>query len=313
VLESRDLVVFTHWTYIETYGDPYGQDRLGVAVDGFTDLTIELLENELQASFGDRVDRSGLYRLLRTEGRRMAIELIEVEVDGSEDKPLLWSQVLSRHGVPVVEASPDEFWSAQAEPFSEWVRERFAEALSTTDYTIEPRDLVFWPNFSGDTVEEDLNHLAVRTWGSEEALNERVMPLFEIMAGYYGDFQADRFRFRTGVELPGTVIRTNGTVDDDMVVWFFRGADLVQGKVVMQAETVEINDRALRSLGVRRELTPLELLELTDLLTIRDPEDALKELLALAVEDGNLEILEKEGTDLYADDLVALLRGDRTD
>jgi hypothetical protein len=124
-----------------------------------------------------------------------------------------------------------------------------------------------------------------------EDLTHRIEPLLPALSGYYGDIGGPRFRFEARVVVAGKLLRTNGTPDRDSVVWVFRDDDLAKGPRVLETESVEANDDALRSLGARRDLDTADLLQLTDLLTERDTAGQIHKVLVEAVRAGKLELL----------------------
>ena len=75
-----------------------------------------------------------------------------------------------------------------------------------------------------------------------------------------------------------------GTIAGDEVLWLVRGGDLVSGDASLNAESVELTDETLVSLGARRDLDLAEMLRLVDLLTTRDPTGRLREIVGEAVD-----------------------------
>ncbi len=135
---------------------------------------------------------------------------------------------------------------------------------------------------------------------------------WEAAMGYYGGaFVGAVYRFEARLTLPGRLLRTNGTVDGDSVHWIFRGRDLAQRDVVMEAESVEIDEEALIGLGARRALGPSALLQLTDLLTRPRSGEVLLEALQGALDQGRLAVLRDYSGDaeleVYARELADLL------
>jgi hypothetical protein len=118
--------------------------------------------------------------------------------------------------------------------------------------------------------------------------------LFQAIEGHYASGGSSRYRFRCRITLPGTVLATNGAVEDGGLFWFFRGEELAGGDMVMQADSVELNLRALKALSARRDFQLLDLLNLVDILGDRDPEGALKERLKQAIDAGDLALLASE-------------------
>jgi hypothetical protein len=207
-------------------------------------------------------------------------------------------------GVTVVPNPGEKFWDAQTGPLLDWFRAKVAAALSRPDAPLLPEDLSFWPR--ADSVDDDAKAIATHVWGGEDEMMREIEPLIETIQGHYGSGGSPRFRFESRLVLPGRLLRTNGSQDRDGAVWFYRSEDLEAVELAMEAESVTLDDEKLRALGARRELETAQLLQLVDILVRRDPDGALRKLLASAVERGKLGVL-RDAKDL-PDDLKPLAR-----
>jgi hypothetical protein len=300
LVELDDRVVLKRWSYVERHGDPYSATESAAALEALVELAVEALSSELYDHFGSGVDPAPAERLLRDEGRSLAQALLTVNRSASgweqtEDRVDRWTRVLQQHGVPARPPDdPDDYWDQQMLVILDWARERVADVVSTPETPIRPHDLSFWP--SGDDYEERVSEIAIRVWGSEDELFAEVEPHLAALVGYYGGDDVPRFRFECRVQLPGTLFETNGTPDDESVVWLFRERDLTFGEIRLRAESVELQDAALVSLGARREFDALALVRLVDLLWKRDRHGALAEVLTRAVEEADLDLLRDENT-----------------
>ncbi len=298
-LEARDLVVMKRWAYRETLGDPYGADEAAIALNALLAMAKEALREEVRRTFGRRVDPAPAERFLETEVRSVLRDLLpglrHAKALESVRDPAFrtrWTEVLVRHGVPVADNADEPFSMPQVDLLLSWCRERVARALSTPEARWTGEDLTFWP--SGDDTNEKLEAIADHSFGGEEGLTRRLEPILAAFSGTYGDALGSRFRFETRLAMPGRLLRTNGTLDRDGVLWLFRDTDLAHGERVLEAESAELHDDSLRSLGARREFDPLRLLQLTDLLATRDTDGALQALLTEAVDRQRLAILREE-------------------
>ena len=293
----EDLSVLMRWTYRETYGDPYGREAGVRAVDGLLDLATEALEIEMHSAFGDRADVERAVRRFRTEGRALALEVLEAHrlapgPDHRDRREALLDAILGRRGIRSgAREEPEEaaFWEARAMALRSWLSKILAEGASTPEYTVLPEEMTFLPADLAD--ESSWSQLVERTWGGDEELWERARPWVETLEGFYGGNESARYRFEARAALPGTVVATNGMPVPGGAVWFFRGEDLSSEDRFLAAESLEPNDESLRALGARREFEPLELLRLRDLLLARDPQGRLLRELAAAIEAGDLDRL----------------------
>jgi hypothetical protein len=297
-LEIEDRVVLKRWTYVERHGDPFSAADSAAALEALVELAVEALTSELDVHFGGGVDSAPAQRLLRGDGRALTQALLTVNRSAPgwlhvEDRAERWTQVLAQYGVPVVPVDDHEdYWDVQGPTLLEWARERVADSLSTPEAPISAEDLAFWP--TPDNFDERLSEIATRVWGSEDELTAEAEPLLAALVGYYGAGDIPRFRFESRVQIPGTLLKTNGTQDGDSVVWLFREQDLTFGEISLRSESVELNDDALVTLGARRKFDMPALVRLADLLFERDPEGVLVEPLTRAVAAGDLDLLREE-------------------
>jgi hypothetical protein len=292
LLEREDLGVATRWVWRESYGDPFGEAEIDAAVDGLIDLAAEMLREELRRQFGRRVNPAPGEAFLRTSLRDLAREALtfvlrEAETSGENARRRRWAEIMDGRGVPVPALVEDEeeFWDAQVVHIFDWLRKGLADALGTPDYPLAAEDLSFLLP-APDEWNEQFTHVAERVWGGEQSFDEKAMPLLGALSGIYGGQGDRRFRFEARLRLPGTLLLTNGTVEGEEIVWFFRDRDLIGGEIVMQAESIELETSALVALGAPRSFPVAELLRLRDLLVERDPERRLAALLIDSLERG---------------------------
>lgn len=295
LLDVEDRLLLERWTWVERHGDPYDATETAAALDALTELAVEALTAELRSEFGEGLDAAPAERFLRNDARALAQALLTVNRslpgwDRTADRHERWSRVLKQYGVGAVpHDDSDEYWEIQLPVIFEWGRKRVAAALSTPEVAIVPDDLGFWP--PADDIEDGLTGIVSRVWDSEEELFAEVEPHLAALAGYYGGDDAPRFRFECRLRLPGTLLATNGTADGEDVVWLFREPDLVFGEVGLRARTVQLRTDNLVALGARRDFDRMSLLRLADLLWKRDPEGALRDAVARAIDRGSLDPL----------------------
>lgn len=294
-VEVRDLVILTRWTFIEYYGDPYGDEDVELALDEVVQLFREALHSELWTAYGDRVDPSRLEPLLQGELRSLGKELLDAVrehpgTDREDRRTEAWAAIAGEYGIEAPPPGTEEFDEVFIWALFDWLGRRASEAVSTETLTVDPRDLPYWPTGPSEQDDEAASRFVARVWGSDEEFMKRIEPIWEALRGYYGGADA-YYRFRPTVLLPGTLLRTSGASGPDGVSWFFREVDLTLEEQVMQAESVELNDESLRSLGARREFDTSELLQMVDILVRRDEEGDLRAVLDESVREADLDLL----------------------
>jgi hypothetical protein len=293
-LEIDENVVIKRWRYIETHGDPHSREDAERALGALTELAIEALEEEVRRHFGQQMDTEPAAGLFRDRGRSLFSALLSADrrtANVEDEKQLeLEKQVLAQHGAPVAAADdPSEFWDQETALLFEWSRSLIAGALSTPDYPVAPDDLSFWP--VGDDLEAMGQEIIERVWGSEESLWELIEPDLDSLTSYYKGGDTPGFRFEVRVQLPGTLLATNGTPDGSGARWLFRDEDLALSDTFLRVETVDPIAEPLTALGARRLFETAQLMQLADLLWKRDPQGILAERLSLAVEQGDIALL----------------------
>jgi hypothetical protein len=305
----ENLVVLKHWVYTETYADPFGASAISSALDHLLGMAAEALRDELRRQLGDRVDTAPAERFVKTEVRSLAGELFDARSRNPGDaraaaRESAWAAVLARHGIAASPAGEKGFWKAQQAGLIDWSRRRLADALSRPDAPMLPADLAFWP--TGDDWEKRSEETVERVFGSSDELLKSITPSLRALTGYYGDLGSPRYRFEPALEMPGRLLATNGTAGREGVVWFLRDEDLGAAGRTLEAESVTLDDEKLRVLGARREFEPAQLLQLTDILSRRDPDGVLRRVLMTAVEKGRLSILREK--DAVPSELELLVR-----
>lgn len=294
-LAIDERVVLTRFSYAETHGDPYSSADSARGLDGLVQLVIDTLNAELRAQFGDDLETRPAEAFLRGEARALAWAMLAVNRgaagwERTEMRGERWVQLLRQHGLPLADLDePDAFWSTEMPVILDWLRAKVAAALSTTDEVVRPGELSFWP--AGEDWERQMTAITERVWGSEDELYALLEPHLAALAGFYGGDDAPRVRFESRVRMPGVVLRTNGTPDEDSIVWLFRQQELTAGDLPLEAQSVEPVARALTDAGARREFDRASLLRLADILFRQDGDGRLTALLARAVERGKLEVL----------------------
>lgn len=291
-LDLDDLVVLRRWRYVETWGDPFGPTDATDAVDRILAVLARVLRDDVAADLGPGIDLGGVDRVLAGPVRLAALEALQVErrfaaTPDPDSRDRAMASVLGRAGVAPARSDADDFWEAQWALVFEELARRLAVELSTPDRPVQPDELGFLR--AADERYRWFEAAAERTYGSMDALQEKVEPLFAALQGGYGGSVRTRFRFRARVELPGRLIRTNGTPDGGAAVWAFRGETLLAGDRVLSATSIETDGERLRALGALPSFEIADLLQIEDLLATGEVGRGLRTVLLKAVEDGSLD------------------------
>jgi len=296
-----DLVVLTRWSYRESYGDPIGPSGLAAAVDRGLGFVRGVVRAELRRALGDDVDLDAADRFLNGEVRALATEAIAVRAaePGRERRArreAAYSEILARRGIAVPAGTDGTFWDRALPDLLRWGGAGLADAISTADSPVAPERLSFWPRTAGELDTDDLERWSASAFGDPDAYRETESAAIRAATtGYRDDAIRWRFRFRT--QLPGTVLRTNGTPDDPAVVWFVPGSEIASRDLALEIVSVEPRLEALRAVGAKTSFTTVELAEIERLLGAGDPDGVLRGRLRRAVERGSLEPLVADGVD----------------
>ncbi len=298
-----DRVILTHSRYVERIGDPFDRADLSAALEALAEWSAEQLAEELDREFGGAINPAPAQAFLRGDARRLAGRLLG---EGSASGPLLeraeedpraaeeLARLLASFGVaPLPPAGEDDDATGAAIlHFLDWARNRVAASLRDGDGPIAPESLDFWPD------EQALEEAFSAAFDSEadnlpphlEEFGRLSRRLLQSMSGYYGDASVPSFHFEYRVELPGNLIRTNGTPVEDGSLWYLQNDDMRLG-AELTVETVELHRDALVRLGARRDFETSELVRMVHWFQDLETGEALAELLAAAVDAGSLDVL----------------------
>ncbi len=305
-LEIDDGVILHRWSYAQHHGDLYSRAEIDRAVAALVEMAAEALSSEVRRHFGGRIDAAPAVDMLRNDVTPLVAALIHAgrRNRGSgiaDERARQWSRILSQHGYPTIEASDiDSYWDSQMPVILDGLRQRVAAALSDEHQAVGSEELTFWP--AGEEPWERLEAITERHWGTTDAPQGEFESHLAVLSGYYGGGDGPRFRFEVRTEMPGTLLRTNGTPDGNAAIWLLREDDLSLGEQVLRAESVRLDDDALRRLAARRNFEPAELARLADLLWKRDHDGALVGLVDRALHSGGLDRL--RDPDELPDELV---------
>jgi hypothetical protein len=308
-LRIDDLLLARRWSYVETWGDPFGATEVTDAVDELLRLFGQVLREDLRRDLGADVDLAPLDALLGGTVRQALLELLQVErrfaeVPDDDARTRVLQLVLARHDVVIPAVDPDSFWGQATPALIDAFGARLAAGLSGPERTVTQDDLAF--HRGRDDLGAWLDDAARHALGSPEEFENRVTVALGPIQGGYGGMVRTRFRFRSRVVMPGRLVRTDATPDDGGAIRFFRGESMLSRDVAWSATSIEPDEERLRALGIRRSFEPLELLQIEDLLDHRDPRGTLRGWVEQAIDRGSLALL--RDTEALPDDVERAAR-----
>ena len=315
-IDVDERSVLRRYVYREEHGDPFSPAEAEAALDRLLDLACETFRREVERDLGAEIDTRRAEERLRGDlraivGSVLAEPRVRPVHETEVEKRGRWAALLEERGAPVVPVDESqEFWDVQAPGLLDWSRARLAQALSTPKTHVAPESLAFWP--AGDDWLEDLTAIVERSKAASADIEALVDDQLAAVEGYFGSAGSPIVRLEVRVELPGTLLHTNGTPDGDAAIWLVRTEDLTAGDTVLEATSVELLPDALSDIGARKTFELRELVELADQLWDRDRSGVLADLLVEARRVGNLSPLRDvehipDGWDSAARELAELL------
>ena len=276
-LAKDDLVLLNRFTFRETVGDPYGGPEMGKALDGLLDTVARELSAALRAQFGPEIATRSTEAYIRKSVRATLEDLLAAlratEPEGKRtDRIPRLVEVHAKHHLPLTADDPGKVLEADVAALTDKVAAEVVRANPRLDAAA----LTSFVAGEGGAISRILD-------------GEAAAPGIEaVQASFFGAYGlGSRVRFVSRIGLPGRVLRTNGTMDGDAVVFVYDQEDLAAGDVVLEVESVELDVEALTRLGARRDLDAATLLRFTDLLVRPDLAEPLRAALRRAVEAGS--------------------------
>jgi hypothetical protein len=283
-LVKDDLVILDRFTFQEIVGDPYGAPEMGKALDALLDAVASGLRRDLRRQFGPDVATQSAETYIRKGARGTLLDLLtalrETQPDGKRSARVTrLVEVHAKHRLPLTTDDPDRALEADVAALID----RIAAELVRANPRLDAAALTAFVAGEGGAVTRILD-------------DPEVAPSVEaVQAAFFGAYGlGSRARFLSRIALPGRVLRTNGTLDGDAVVFTFDQDDMASRDTVLDVESVDLNGEALTRLGARRDLEAAALLRVVDLLVRPDLAQPLREALARAVETGSFRPL-REG------------------
>ena len=278
-IRRTDTLLFTRWEWSERYGDPVGTTEIEAKLTAFASQLAETVRERSESLSGTALDPSTLNQWLGEDILpllRNTIHSYRRAPDGwFEEDPRFWLRPsLESAGVAIAEIDPEDlatFWMAEAGFVLTWARDRLEQRRVKAGLDSLPGLLAFE---SEDQEElETLFELVDDGPCPDESLRREACELLRTFTGIYGGLRNSALRFVFTVELPGLLLRTNGTAEAGKAIWTGRASELSSRDLNMQAMSMEMHHDVLTDLGARHEWSAERLLQLENL--FRDPEQAV--------------------------------------
>lgn len=269
-----DMVLIRFMDFEERIDDIVERSEGEKALVELNNLVLDELLALFESRFGEDYDLSAAKEFLRAESSKLAVrlyarlwEMRRSKRGGiafmSEDRE--WRNILAeearRQGVEIVgqddEEDGDE--SKQKKILTEWVNQKLNELTSPRAEGGAALRVDFLEDKDARTkLLTDLQESVSQRHGSVKVFLEKIEPLLPKIFGAFliSEYSIiptnPQFDFQVRLDLPGTVIQTNGLQDlDGKLLWSFTERDLGLTGTAMWARTVVIDQEAVKSLGLK--------------------------------------------------------------
>jgi len=296
--EDYGLVVAHRWR--ETITNIVTPDDFRKARDQFIDLGVPMLVRTLEEVFGREYDVKALADEVQKRARPFLVEILDIYYDlaanpkaGPEPLRPRFVAALRGVGVELPEGAEE---TADSVMIDRAVRAHL-RALILRDVTrrdgrpmteADARAIL-----NGNSTTPFRENLEKSFKNHKDEIEAKLVPLVVRMTGLYNyppilSGPAPRFIF--GLRLPGWVVQTNGTADDEgRIAWRFDGQDLFPDGFEMRAESLSVDrpaqTRLLGRVVIDEEQSARALRDLVA------NDDALADLLRRAARDGDPAVL----------------------
>jgi hypothetical protein len=273
--KKADILFGTHYLYRERFSDAIEPEDLGAARDALIDQCVRFVRGAARHEFGREWNLESFDGWVKKDVRPLLVDLMEIwyseqrNFDRKDphtgktgfDRAVTRARArLERAGVTL-----DEDLNAPLNRLliEAWLSDQLALHLTkkTTGARAKAEDFKYlfpepplaaeWSGLARVT-----EATAVQEYGSVDAAKASFEKSFLAVTGTYG-IADHNYRFDCAVEMPGTLLRTNGNVEGDSSAFFvFEGNDLFPRGVTLELESVVL-DTALcaRIRELRTDLT----------------------------------------------------------
>ena len=261
--QREDYVLVVEHRYRENLTDIVTLDDMHLARGELADLLVPLAQHILDEALGGEYDTTMLADWLNQTGAPWFFELTDVVFEAGARKALseeklaaAMAPICARRGLVLTDASgklldneaiEDAVEAYATKVLREHLQRRDGgkvsdEAISTIVEWIGLKDR---PANSDDPYKyyrDSVEKVIAGKFGNDEAFKDAVEPLVARVLGLYAsDLLGKRHHFRYTLTMPGTIVRTNGTLlSDRSVRWTFEGMDAYPFGYAMECDSLVV-------------------------------------------------------------------------
>jgi len=274
---ARDLGFVTERTWTETLTDIVTPSEMARAREDLSRINVKLLQGALDSGLGRDYDYQDYVRWVGETSRNLFAMFAELGLEArAANAPEVWDNDATPLAREIV-ARYDMGWMAGDsgdEKMKAFVRERTGGSIkrrdgrpvdpATTDLIVdavweigENALVSFDGRGAGAPFKAGLDRVAAADYGGAEALKKQAEILYQRTLGITVWDSGRHYLF--SLTIPGTVVETNGTLEDDArVSWDFEHRDAFAFGYTMRCRSLEPNASSVRAVLGAARLTSRE-------------------------------------------------------
>lgn len=308
----NDYVFVVEHSWSETLTDTVTLDGIRKARRELATLLISVADDTLREGLPDH-DASKLIAWLKSEGTEWFAESVDLYVDSAVRAKLHklstdearkqtkkdFAKLCAKHGLKKLKEKV--FVAFVERKLKSLLRKK--DGSPPSDFAVQ--SILYWLNIKEDKtrldddeaktpLEQANESIIQRKHGGKEAFDKRMTSLTERIVGLYGPFShCEQFDYR--MTMPGRIVETTGTFDDDATVtWSFNGGEVFPFGYSMRCRSLEAKDKLQKKLLGGTPLAGRK--SLTKYIDIIAADDELRRTLRDCVKKGNLDPLREYRT-----------------
>jgi hypothetical protein len=272
-----DYLLFTIYEFEERIEDIVERQEVNDILRQSLNLIIEAVVGGIEAEFGEKYDMTAFYKYLRTDMTNMLMEVYQIywEVirsreEGETDKAIAefqqrTLQLLQGYGLYLQLANTPEEKKENKKKLWNFLDNKLHESVIPKSDDIPKMSAKFFKvkenkikllfvimkqiQDSFGTVEEFIKQLEIPIiFGS---FSSGILPFTFSGNNLQPVLPEAHFKFFFKTKIPGTVVRTNGSLDlDGSVLWKFNGQDAMLTGYKMKIQSIEVHEDKVARLGL---------------------------------------------------------------